>query len=165
MRLSSLVLLISLALMTASAASPQSVKPLLQLRTSVTYHVHGSQYADHDLFVAADGTTAGQLVTGDPASSLGWRANAKTARASAAQVAALQAALGRAQIGLQTGGCEVGSRLLADGVAELTWYGRGVRKNAFAVTIVSTSGENPCPPELQALFQAIDDFSAAVLGQ
>ena len=166
MRLPALIASVTLVVMTAPVASAQTLKPLLQLHTSVTYHIHGTQYADHDLFVATDGTAAGQLVTGDPVSSLGWTLSAKTARASAAQLAALQTALGRAQIGQQAGGCEVQSRSLADGVAELTWYGRGLRKNALTFTIVSTTGgENPCPSELQALFQAIDDFSAAVLGQ
>jgi len=166
MRLPALVAPVILAVMTAAAASAQTVKPLLHLHTSLTYHVHGIQDADHDLFVAADGTATGQLVTADPLSSLGWSLNAKTARASTAQLAALQAALGRAQIGQQTGGCEVESRSLADGVAELTWYGRGLRKNALIFTVVSTSGGgNPCPPELQALFQAIDELSAAVLAQ
>ena len=164
MRLSTLVLLISLALMTASAASPQSVKPLLQLRTSVTHHGHGSQYADHYLFVAADGTTTGQLVTGDPVSEAGWLLSSKTARASVAQLKTLQDALGRARIGLQTGGCSIIPRFSSTGIAELTWYGRSYRKTALALP-VGGPVEDACPPELQALFQAIDDFSAAVLGQ
>ncbi|HEY3567797.1 MAG TPA: hypothetical protein VGP73_07670 [Thermoanaerobaculia bacterium] len=164
MRPSTLALCVSLVLMTASAASAQAVKPLLQLRTSVTYYVHGTQYADQYLFVATDGTATGQLVTGDPVSEAGWLLSSKTARASVAQLKVLQDALGRARIGVQPGGCSILPRFSSTGSAELTWYGRGLRKNALAFTI-SGDGENPCPPELQALFQAIDDFSAAVLGQ
>jgi hypothetical protein len=150
----------------AAMSSAQGVKPLLQLHSSVTYPIHGAQYADRNLFVASDGTATSQVVAGDPVSGLGWSLSSKTARASAAQLAALQTALGQAQIGQQAGGCAIRSRLPADGVAELTWYGRGLRRNALSVTVVSTTGGgDACPPELQALFQAIDDFSAAVLGQ
>lgn len=165
MRLPALVLPVFLGVMTATAMHAQSTKPLLQLHTSVTYYVHGTQYADQYLFVAADGTATGQLVTADPVSGVGWLLSSKTARASAAQLKALQDALGRARIGAQTGGCSILLRFSSTGSAELTWYGRGLRKNALAFPIVNVSDENPCPPELQALFQAIDDFSAAVLGQ
>jgi hypothetical protein len=154
---------IALALLPAPA-SAQPAKPLIQLHAS-TVHV-GTQLADQDLFVAADGTATGQLVTADPVTGQGWVLSAKTARASAAQLAALQAALGKAQVGQQAGGCKILSLVADDGVAELRWYGRGLRKNTISVQIVSgDDGADICPPQLQQLFQAIEAFAGAVLGQ
>jgi hypothetical protein len=147
--------------MTASAANAQAVKPLLQLRTSVTYHIHGSQYADRYLFIAADGNATQQIVTGDPASAIGWMLEEKTGHASAAQLQALQSALSEARIGIQAGGCSIGSSLLSTGDAELTWYGQRYRKNKLDLRI----GEATCPARLQQLFFASETFSEDVLHQ
>jgi hypothetical protein len=160
------VFVAALSLTGPAASRAQVVKPLIQLHLSVTLHVRGTQYADQDLFLANDGTATGQVVTRDPAAALGWVFTARTARASAAQIAALQGELGSAMIGQQVGGCRTGSRFFSTGVAELRWYGRGYRKNTINVQIGGgDEGVAPCPPELQQLFYAIEDFSGAVLGE
>lgn len=166
MKSRSVVLLAILSIACPAASLAQAAKPLIQLHLSVRNHGHGTQYADQDLFVASDGTATGQLVTGDPVTGTGWALNAKTARASASQLAALQTALGRASIGQQAGGCAIVSQVLADGTAELRWYGRNLRKNTLSLQIVSGDDEiDRCPPELQALLHAIENFSGSVLGQ
>lgn len=164
MRLSTLVpvLLVFLAVSDARAQTPNPLRvPLLQLRTSVTYHVHGSQYADRYLFIAADDNATQQIVTGDPASAIGWRLSEETGRATAAQLQVLQDALSQARIGAQTGGCSIGSSLLAAGDAELIWYGQRYRKTKLDLQI----GAATCPDRLQQLFFAIEAFSEDVLHQ
>lgn len=164
MRPSALVLAL-LVLLTGSVSDARAQEPirapLLQLRTSVTYHGHGSQYADRYLFIAADGNATQQIVTGDPLSATGWMLLEKSGHASAAQLQALQDALNQARIGVQTGGCSIGSSLLSTGDAELTWYGQHYRKNKLDLQI----GEATCPARLQELFFAIETFSEDVLHQ
>lgn len=82
-----------------------------------------------------------------------------------AAVAALKTKLGENQVGLQTS-CLLTPSDEVSGTYEITWYGRGFRRNAFIAYYGDAGAGFPaCPPEVQEIVNAIDGFEAAVRGE
>jgi hypothetical protein len=81
---------------------------------------------------------------------------------SPAAVAALKTKLAENQVGLQTS-CLLTPSDEVSGTYEITWYGRGFRRNAFIAYYGDAGAGFPsCPPEVQQVITAIDVFEAAV---
>ncbi len=81
---------------------------------------------------------------------------------SPAAIAQLKSKLGENQVGLQTS-CLLTPSDEVSGTYEITWYGRGFRRNAFvAYNGDAGAGFPACPPEVQEIVNAIDVFEAAV---
>jgi hypothetical protein len=81
---------------------------------------------------------------------------------SPAAVATLKTKLGENQVGLQTS-CLLTPSDEVSGSYEITWYGRGFRRNALVAYYGDAGAGFPsCPPEVQQIITAIDVFEAAV---
>lgn len=80
-----------------------------------------------------------------------------------AQLATLQAKLGENRIGAQAS-CALDRDSEVSGVYEITWYGRGSRRNAFTVFFGAAGESRPaCSGEAQAIINAIMSFEDAVV--
>ena len=84
---------------------------------------------------------------------------------SPAAVAALKSKLAENHVGIQTS-CLLNPNNEVSGSYEITWYGRGFRRNVFIAYYGDAGAGFPaCPPEVQQIVNAIDAFEAAVRGE
>jgi hypothetical protein len=76
-----------------------------------------------------------------------------------AQLNSLKRTLNQNRIGTQTS-CELDTQGAQSGPYEITWYGKGSRRNSFVVEFgtAGSSGLPPCGPGVEAMIRAIDIF-------
>jgi hypothetical protein len=81
---------------------------------------------------------------------------------SPAAIAQLKTMLGQNQVGIQTS-CLLDPNTEVNGTYEITWYGRGPRRNSFVVYYGTAGAGFPaCPLEVSKIVQAIREFEDAV---
>ena len=142
------------------AAQPPSSQALLRVHAALTVFAQGPELVDEDLFVHGDGLATGSLALSreGACASCYWSTAIVQGSGSSEQFAALQAALGVNKVGVQAGGCVVQSVMPGTGTYEVTWYGRGSRRNSWLVQ-VGGEGE-PCAVEVSNIIRAIETYSS-----
>lgn len=155
-----LALTFILMAISGSAAMAQPPAAVLRVRASYNFGGHGLTIREQDLFVATDRTVDAVLVENVTHSPQGarWLTRSIHSRAGASEYADLGRALGENRIGAQHGGCSVVFTVAPTaGRVDISWYGRGVRRNQFVVEI--NGDAPPCSGEVSQLFKAINTFA------
>jgi hypothetical protein len=158
-------LLIVCLLVGAVAVEAGGLPPHTVIRVHASYFGggHGLVYWDEDLFILNDGTVTASLTRESPTTSLpppAWYAHIGTGAGTADDLATLYQALADGHVGIQSGGCAIQACAPISGTYEITWYGRGVRRNTFVLSLDEPPPFPLCPPEVNAIVVAIEGYAA-----
>lgn len=146
------------------AQVPPAQRPVIRVHSFLEFTGHANQFADSDTLVTADGigTTTTAMVTSETGQ--GWMVAHQVLKGTSAQLASLGTALVSGRVGVQQGNCVLGCAVECSGTYELTWFGRGLRSNSFAMVVSNSPDAGPpCPAEVIEIVRQLFFFGAPFL--